>query len=77
MRDAPKEFRVALVKELGYRVKDNKVVLPSGEAYLDPYSGVEVSVDSMVVLPGKSPPIVLDDSPYSLAAYFDEYGDVF
>lgn len=77
LKEAPKEFRVALVKELGYDVKDDHVVSPDGELYHDPYSGAEVSIDSLLVLPGRSPPLILDDSPFSLAAYFDEFGDVF
>jgi hypothetical protein len=77
LRETPKEFRVALLKELGYSVDGNRVVRPTGEKYHDPYSGVEVSVDNMVILPGRSPPLVLDDSPLSLASYVDEYGDIF
>jgi hypothetical protein len=77
LRDAPKEFKVALLKELGYGVDGSRILAPNGERYADPYSGVEVSVENMVILPGRSPPIILDDSPLSLAYYMDEYGEIF
>ena len=77
LRDAPQAFKVALLKELGYGVDGNHVLTSTGEKYLDPASGVAVSVDSMIILPGESPPIVLDDSPMSLAWYVGKYGDIF
>jgi|SRR5208283_4972022 len=77
LREAPKAFKVALLKELGYGVDGNRILTPTGEKYLDPASGVAVSVDNMIILPGESPPIVLDDSPMSLAWYVGKYGDIF
>ncbi|MCI4322935.1 MAG: hypothetical protein L3K03_02765 [Thermoplasmata archaeon] len=68
---------MALLKELGYGVEDGRVLTSDGQKYVDPYSGVEVSIDRMVILPGHSPPVVLDDSPLSIAWYIDEYGDIF
>ncbi len=77
LKDAPKEFRVALLKELGYTVEGNRILSSDGTKYVDPCSGVEVSPENMVILPGRSPPVILDDSPLSLAWYFDQYGDIF
>lgn len=77
LRETPREFRVALLRELGYGVEGNQVRGPQGEKYLDPCSQVEVSIDRMLILPGRSPPIVLDDNPLSVAWYIENYGDVF
>lgn len=77
LSEAPREFKVSLLTELGYKVHGDKVLSKEGKPYLDPYSGVEVSIKKMVILPGHSPPVVLDDSPLSLAYYIEEYGDIF
>ncbi|MDE1820844.1 MAG: hypothetical protein KGJ23_13650 [Euryarchaeota archaeon] len=74
---APKEFKVALLKELGYGCDGTHVLTPSGEKYLDPYSSFPVTISNMIILPGNSPPVILDDSPLSISRYIDEYGDIF
>jgi hypothetical protein len=76
LRDAPKDFKVALLKELGYATNGSRVLTADGEPYLDPFSGVPVSIDHLAILPGRSPPVVLDDSPFSLSCYLDEYGEI-
>jgi len=76
LREAPKEFKVALLKELGYRVQGSKVLTAKGDPYIDPFSEIPVTVENFVVLPGRSPPLVLDDSPLSLSCYLEEYGDI-
>jgi hypothetical protein len=77
LRGAPKEFKIALLRELGYGVEGNHILTADGGRYVDPFSGVEVSMENMVILPGRSPPVILDDSPLSLAWYMDQYGDIF
>lgn len=77
LKELPKEFKVELLKELGFKVEGTKILTATGDRYTDPFSGAEVSIDSMVILPGRSPPLVLDDSPLSLTWYIEEYGDIF
>lgn len=77
IREVSEEVRVALLKELGYGVDGKSVLSSDGKRYCDPFSGVEVTIDNMVILPGNSPPVVLDDSPLSLAWYISHFGDIF
>lgn len=77
LKKMPKELKVALLKELGYG-SDGKYVLTSdGLNYLDPFTGVKVELEKMMILPGRSPPVIIDESPLSLTEYFEEYGETF
>lgn len=73
----PIEFKIALLKELGYET-DGKYIRAAGseEKLLDRYSDTPITVDNMVIFPGRSPPVILEDSPLSIACYLDEYGDI-
>ncbi len=74
IKNAPKEFKVALLKELGYEVdKDAIHVIQDGKPVVDKYVHKEVRVGNVAIMPGST--IVLDDNPVSIASYFEEYGD--
>jgi hypothetical protein len=74
IRDAPREFKVALLKALGYDVdKDSAHVTQEGKTVVDKYVGKPVLVDNVAIMPGST--IVLDDNPVSIASYFEEYGE--
>ena len=73
----PKDFKIALLRELGYDSDGTYVTKASGDRYEDPFSGRNVEVQKMMVLPGRSPPVIIEDSPLSLSAYLEEYGETF
>ncbi len=73
----PKDFKIALLRQLGYGSDGTYVLGPSGEPYKDPFSGSSVEVQEMMILPGRSPPVIIGDDPLSLAAYLEDYGETF
>jgi hypothetical protein len=73
LRDAPPEFKVALLRELGYDTDGTWVLTREGKKHVDPYSDKPVRLDRMVVLPGSA--LVLDDNPLSIASYFEDHPD--
>ncbi len=74
IRDAPKEFKVELLKALGYGVDKEAVhVTQEGKPVIDKYINKPVRVDNVAILPGST--IVIDDNPVSIASYFEEYGE--
>jgi hypothetical protein len=73
IRGAPREFKIALLKELGLGSDGELVLDESGQPKRDPYVGVPVTLDRMVLMPGST--IVLDDNPASIAAYLASHPD--
>ncbi len=73
----PKDFKIALLRELGYGTDGIYVTDSTGKRHKDPFSGREVQLEKMMVLPGRSPPVIIEDDPFSLSAYFEEYGETF
>ncbi len=63
---------------MGYDVDSTNtyVVRPGGAPLMDEYANVQVRLDNMMVLPGDSPPVILDDNPLSVASYLEDHGDV-
>ncbi len=74
IRQAPKEFKVALVEAMGYKVEDGRILLANGENYLDPYCDTPVKIDHMIIVPGST--LILDDNPLSIAAYDQDHPNV-
>ncbi len=75
IRDAPKEFRLKLLKELGYGVDEKGVfVTKNGATVTDPYIGKPVRFDNMAIFPGST--IIIDDNPVSIAMYLEEHEEV-
>jgi hypothetical protein len=76
LKTAPIEFRIALVREMGYDVDSTStfVLRADGSPLLDEYANVQVRLDNMMILPGSA--IILDDNPLSVASYFEDHGDI-
>lgn len=76
LKTAPLEFRIALVRELGYDIDKTGafVIRADGTPLLDQYANVPVRLDNMMILPGSA--IILDDNPLSVASYFEDHGDI-
>ena len=75
IKDMPKELRIFLLKELGYD-SDGKFVLKNGKKHNDKYSRKPIELKNMIILPGRSPPVILDNNSLSVTSYLEEYGDV-
>jgi hypothetical protein len=74
LKGAPREFKVALLENLGYDVdKQGYVVDSKGERIKDKYAGKEVNIDNMAVFPTRSPVVVMDDNLLSITSYIEEY----
>lgn len=74
--DIPGELQEALLEELGYEIEEGKV-LKDGEPVTDPWTEDELELENLAVLPGRSPPVLLDHNPVSIACYIEEYGNPF
>lgn len=74
IKDMPKELKIALLKNLDYDSDGEFVLDTNGKKHLDRYTGEEIKLDNMVILPGST--IVLDNNPLSISSYLEEYGDV-
>jgi hypothetical protein len=75
LKDAPLEFRISVVKELGYEVDSDGVhLLKDGEKAMDPYAAVQLRLDNMALLPGSV--VLLDNNPLSIAWYLEDHGDI-
>lgn len=76
IKNAPREFKVELLKSLGYGVDDKGIyVTKDGKPVIDEYINQPVRLDNMAILPGST--VVIDDNPLSIASYLEEQGDVF
>lgn len=75
LRDMPKEVKIYILKDLGYD-SDGIFVLRNGEKHLDKYTNEPIRFDNMLILPGKSPEVILDNNPLSISSYLEEYGDI-
>jgi hypothetical protein len=71
LKGAPSDFKIALLHELGFGSDGTKVLDAEGNAVKDPYLGVEIPLDRMVLMPGST--IILDDNPASIASYLAEH----
>jgi len=72
LKDAPREFRVALLKELGYGVdREGFVIDDKGKKVVDKYSDKQVRIDNMAVFPGST--VIMDDNLLSISSYIEEY----
>lgn len=75
VKEAPKEFKVALLKALSYDVdKDGFVIDSNGKRVIDEYVDRPVRLENMAIFPGST--IVMDDNPLSIASYIEEHGEI-
>ena len=72
LKEAPREFKVALLRELGYFVdKEGFVIDSRGNRVVDEYADKQVRVENMAVFPGST--VIIDDNPLSIASYIEEH----
>ena len=75
LREAPPEFRLELVRELGYSVAEDGVhLIKDRKQASDPYTNVPLRIDNLAVLPGSV--VLLDNDPVGIALYLEEHGEV-
>ena len=74
LKEMSKDFKIALLKELGYNSDGVFVLDAKGEKCLDKYTHDPIRIDNMAILPGST--IILDNNPLSIAFFLEEYGDV-
>lgn len=74
LKKTPLDFRIALVRELGYDTDEVYVLRPDGTQLMDEYANVPITLDNMMILPGSA--VILDENPLSVASYFEDHGDI-
>ena len=73
LKDAPREFKIALLKGLQMGVDSQGFVVDAkGKRVIDEYADKPVRLESMAIFPGST--IVIDDNPLSIASYIEEHG---
>ena len=70
----PKDCKIFLVQELGYRSDGIFVLEKNGDKYIDKYTKEPVRIDNMAIFPGST--IILDNNPLSIVSFLEEFGDV-
>ncbi len=76
LKNVSKESKLKLIEELGFQSDEVFIFKSPGEKLLDKYTEEPIRVDNMLILPGKSPEVILDNNPLSISSYLEEYGDV-
>ena len=71
LKDAPKEAKVAILRELGYDSDGRFVTDSAGVRIKDCYADIEIEISNMLVVPGST--IIIDNNPLSIAAYLEEH----
>jgi len=69
-----KEFRIMLLRELGYDSDGRYVTDSSGDIVLDRYIEEPILINNLAIFPGST--IILDNNPLSISSYLEEFGDV-
>ena len=72
LKEATREFKAALLRELGYFVDKEGIVIDSrGNRVVDEYADKQVRVVNIAVFPGST--VIIDDNPLSIASYIEEH----
>ena len=72
LKEAPREFKIALLRELGCFVdKEGFVIDSQGKRVVDEYADKEVRLENMAVFPGST--VIIDDNPLSIASYIEDH----
>jgi hypothetical protein len=75
LKEAPREFKIALLKGLGFDVdKEGYVVDSEGKRVTDKYSDKQVRIENMAVFPGSA--VIMDNNPLSIASYIEEHEEI-
>jgi hypothetical protein len=64
-------FKLQLLKGLGFASDGIHVLDGEGKIHYDKYINEPVKIANMAILPGST--IIIDDNPLSIAAYLEEY----
>ncbi|MBU4202023.1 MAG: hypothetical protein L6243_07310 [Candidatus Altiarchaeales archaeon] len=75
LKTVSRKSKIEILKALGYGA-DDVFVLKGDEPHLDAYTEEPIRIDNMLILPGRSPPVIIDNNPLSLSSYLEDYGDV-
>lgn len=70
----PKDFKILLLRELGYDSDGSFVLNEENKIYLDRYTNDPILIDNMVIFHGST--IILDNNPLSVSSFLEEFGDV-
>ncbi len=70
-----RDTKVSLLQELGYDVDGEYIINQNGKRVKDKYTDLDVTLKDMAIFPGST--IIINDNPFSIASYFEEYGDAF
>lgn len=70
----PENYKILLLRELGFDSDGTYVVDSKGNKVLDRYTDEPVRVDNMAIFPGST--IILDNNPLSISSFLEEFGDV-
>ncbi|MDG6989504.1 MAG: hypothetical protein JRN21_09355 [Nitrososphaerota archaeon] len=77
LKHVPDQVKTKLLNYLGFAVDKEGFVTKDGRRVVDKYSGEEVTMDNMDIMPGRrGDAVILDHNILSLASYFDEYGEI-
>jgi len=76
LKNLSKNTKIKLLEQLRYKSDEVFVLDKEGNQFLDRYSEQPIKIDNMVILPGNSPPIILDNNPLSITSYLEEFGDI-
>jgi hypothetical protein len=74
IKNMPNEYRIILLKELGYDSDGRFVTEKSGEKVLDRYTREPILINNLAIFPGST--IILDNNPLSISSFLEEFGDV-
>ena len=74
LKGLPKDTKISILEELGFESDGIFVYDECGKKIKDRYLDKEISLDNMLIFPGSC--VILDNNPLSIAAYFEEYGEI-
>ena len=74
LNDVSKDSKEALLKELGYDTDGTYIYNEKSRKVKDKYTGEYVLMESLVLLGGST--VIINNDPYSLISYTEEYGEI-
>ncbi|MCL2135099.1 MAG: hypothetical protein FWH37_06050 [Candidatus Bathyarchaeota archaeon] len=73
LKDVPQNSKIRLLHELGFSSDGIYVLDNLGQKVYDKYTDEPVKISNMAILPGST--IIIDDNPFSIISYLEEYSD--
>lgn len=74
IKSMPREYKILLLKKLGYNSDETFVLDKDGNKFLDKYTEEPIRIDNMAIFPGST--IILDNNSLSISSFLEEFGDV-